>query len=402
MSRLRGSDSLPEAAASARRHRVNLILNCGVIELMSWGALYYTVPVLHVQISADTGWSVQYLTLTYSFSLVVAALVGPQVGRLIDSRGPRQPVVGGVLLGTIGLLIVASATTVVGHAAGMLVLGVAQALTLYPPIFAALTIWFGSDKARALTVVSLFGGASSTVFAPSLAPLVNELQWRGALATVALLYLLVTTAAAWFGLRMAWPSHASGDISTRQVNVLGVSRTWRFRALQLSMVLSGVGLYASTLNVIGLAREAGYSYEFATSVFGLVGAGQVVGRLLYLPLSRRGSPQSRTMLQVLATGLTVAGLGLAVSNPTLLIAAAVGAGAVRGAHTLVMVSGVSERWGLAQFGALSGTFNRPVALAIAVSPFIGSSLAAATGSYRSAALVLAGCAATGLLFARRT
>jgi MFS family permease len=369
---------------------------------MSWGSLYYTVPVLHERIAADTGWSVQLLTLTYSLALVLAALLGPRVGVLIDQRGPRRLVAGGALLGGAGLLVVAWSPSLLVQATGMLLVGAAQAATLYPPIFAALTIWFGEERARALTIVSLFGGASSAVFAPSVAPLVRDLEWRGTLETVAIVYVAVTAPVAWFGLRVPWPVHAATGGAVGRRGLADITGTWRFRALQCSMMFAGIALYASTLNLIGLVREHGFSFGFAATVFGLVGAGQVVGRLLYLPLAHRGSPRSQTLVQVSATCVVTAALGLSASNAAPLMVAAVAAGVARGAHTLLMATGVADRWGLAGFGVLSGRFNRPIALAIAVAPFIGSALASATGSYQSSTLLLAAAAGCGLVFVRWT
>ncbi len=385
-----------------RRPGLALVLACSVIELMSWGALYYTVPVLHERIAADTGWSVQLLTLTYSLALVLAALLGPRVGVLVDRRGPRRLVVGGALIGGAGLLVVAWSPSLLVQATGMSLVGAAQAATLYPPIFAAVTIWFGEARARALTIVSLFGGASSAVFAPSLAPLVRGLEWRGALVTVAIVYVAVTAPVAWFGLRVPWRVHPASHGDVGHGGLAVVAGTWRFRALQCSMMFAGVALYASTLNLIGLVREHGFSFDFAATVFGLVGAGQVVGRLLYLPLAQRGSPRAQTLVQVSATCVVTAALGLSASNATTLMVAAVAAGVARGAHTLLMATGVADRWGLAGFGVLSGRFNRPIALAIAVAPFIGSALASATGSYQSATLLLAAAAGCGLVFVRWT
>jgi len=385
-----------------RAQRYRLILACGLIELMSWGALYYTVPVLHERIAADTGWSVTLLTLTYSSALVLAALLGPRVGRRIDRLGPRGLVVAGTAVGSVGLLVVATAPSMPVQALGMLLVGMAQAATLYPPIFAALTIWFGDDKAHALTVVTLFGGFSSTVFAPLMAPLVAALQWRWALAAVAVSYTAVVIPIAWFGLRVAWPDPAETTPERSRGHTATIVRTWRFRALQGGLMLAGIGLYATTLNLIGLAREQGYSFAFAATVFGLVGVGQVAGRLLYLPLSNHGTPRAQTAVQISAACLAVGALGVCAQNPTAFVVAAVAAGAVRGAHTLVVASGVADRWGVAGFGALSGTFNRPIALAIAVSPFVGSTIASVSGSYAAAALILAAASACGIVFARWT
>lgn len=408
-----------------------LIVACGVIELLSWGSLYYAVPILYDLIAADTGWSIISLTLIYSGALVVAALLGPRVGAYIDRAGPRGLVTAGAGVGVAGLGIAAGAQNIVLFALGILVTGVAQAATLYPPIFAALTIWFGQAKAKALTIVSVFGGASSAVFAPVLAPVAEVSNWRTALVLVAATYGCLTIPTAWWGLTGSWPGRSAAPTSAtanragparRRTDRLSrgrpaltessntrmsirhrhraITTSQRYRALQVSMMLTGLGLYGVTLNLIPLLRENGHSFGFAAYVFGLVGVGQIAGRLVYLPLGAYGSPRMRTGIQVGAAALTTGALGV-VTGETSVVVAALAVGAVRGAHTLVMTIGISDRWGAEGFGALSGHFNRPVALAIAVSPFAGSALAYMTGSYSSAALLLGAIVACGLATATR-
>lgn len=377
-----------------------LVLTCGGIELLSWGCLYYAVPVVHDRMTATEGWSPVVLTLTYSSSLAVAALLSPRVGRLVDGHGLRDLVTVGAVAGAAGLLLVAAAPSPAVVALGMLVVGVGQAATLYPPVFAALTTRLGARSAAALTVVSLFGGISSTVVAPVLAPLAEGNGWRPALAGTACVYLLLMLPLARHGLRDPWRPAPGSTSSRRRVRRIVTSR--RFRALQAAVLLGGLGLYGATLNLIPLARESGHDYAFAAVAFGLVGAGQVAGRLLYLPLAGRGGPRARVAAQVGASVLVLVVLAAVSRSAAALVAVALAAGAVRGLHTLVATIGISDRWGARDFGSLSGHFNRPVALAIAVAPFAGAGLASVTGSYAAAVLLLALLAALGLGAAVRT
>ena len=51
-----------------------------------------------------------------------------------------------------------------------------MAATFYQPAFAALTRWWGPDRVRALTIVTLAGGLASTVFAPLTAVLADHMS----------------------------------------------------------------------------------------------------------------------------------------------------------------------------------------------------------------------------------
>ncbi|SFV22790.1 hypothetical protein [Micrococcus terreus] len=56
----------------------------------SWGLLYYSLPVALAPIAADTGWSHTAITGAFSAGLIVSALAGVRVGRILDTRGPRR------------------------------------------------------------------------------------------------------------------------------------------------------------------------------------------------------------------------------------------------------------------------------------------------------------------------
>lgn len=372
------------------------VLTCGFVELFSWAALYYAVPVLMDLAARDTGWSLAAMTAGYSGSLVLSALVSPYVGILVDRYGPRRLVTVGALVGTLGLVGVALAAHPALAVLAMLLVGLGQAATLYPPVFAALIIWHGERAPSALTVVSLFGGASSALLAPVLAPVAEAVGWREALVGVAIGYAVVTAPLAWWGLRAPWTGHAEAP---RRHDVRQVVRTRRFRAAQASMLLAGSGVFAVTLNLVPLARELGHTYATAALAFGLVGAGQVVGRLAYLPLARLGDARQRTTALVVGAALVVAGLAFAPGTVGLMLAALL-AGAVRGTHTLMTTLGVADRWGRADFGQLSGAFQRPVGLGIAAAPFLGALLASALGGFRAAALAFAVLALAGVITAQ--
>jgi MFS family permease len=372
------------------------VLTCGFVELFSWAALYYTVPVLFDLAARDTGWSLAGMTAGYSGSLVLSALLSPQVGAVVDRHGPRHLVTAGAVVGAVGLTVVAVAPQPALAVLGMALVGLGQATTLYPPVFAALTIWHGERAASALTVVSLFGGASSALLAPVLAPVAEAVGWRESLVAVAIGYALVTAPLAWWGLVTPW----TGSSATHPgLDVPGIVRSRRFRAAQTSMVLAGTALYAVTLNLVPLARELGHSYATAAVAFGLVGAGQVIGRLAYLPLVRMGDARQRMSVVVVAASLAVAALAVAPGTVGLMCAALL-AGAVRGAHTLTTTLGVADRWGRMAFGRLSGAFQRPVALGAAVAPFAGAVLASAIGGFQAAALAFAVLTLVGVVAAR--
>ena len=74
-----------------------LVVLC-VTEIVSWGVLYYALPVLAPAIADDSGWSIAAVTAAFSTGLVVSALVGIPVGRWLDRIGPRLVMTTGSVL----------------------------------------------------------------------------------------------------------------------------------------------------------------------------------------------------------------------------------------------------------------------------------------------------------------
>ena len=86
------------------RHRVLAVL-CAT-EVIAYGVLFYAFPVLAGDVAADTGWTAAELTGAFSLALVVSALVGVPVGRVLDRAGPRSVMTAGSELAVPAVLAV--------------------------------------------------------------------------------------------------------------------------------------------------------------------------------------------------------------------------------------------------------------------------------------------------------
>lgn len=356
-------------------------------EITSWGTLYYAFPVLLGPITADTGWSSTAAVGAFSLGAVVAAITGVVVGRLLDRFGPGPVMTAGSVVGVLGLLAVAWSPGLGWFYLAWAVTGVGQAATFYPPAFAAITGWFGDDRLRPLTTLTLVAGFASTVFAPLTAALVGNLTWRDTYLVLALVLAVVTVPLHAVLLRVPWTASAvrpgAPDDEAR-----AVIRSPRFLGLAVVMALAGFGLYSATINLVGLLEARGAPLGLAAIGLGLIGAGQVGGRLLYGPLARRTAPGVRVAMVVAVGGALVVLVGVLPGPVWLVIAAAVLAGACRGMHTLLQASVVSDRWGTTSFGRINGIFTAPTTVAVALAPAGGVLVAELAGGFRAGYVVL--------------
>ena len=375
-----------------------VLLTLCVTEITSWGVLYYAFTVLSEQITADTGWSAPEVTAAFSAGLVTSALVGIPVGRWLDRIGPRWIMTAGSVLGVVSVLAVVVAPNYGCFVAAWVLAGVAMSAIFYAPAFAALTRFFGTDSVRALTVLTLVAGFSSTVFAPLTAALSAHLSWRHTYLVLAAVLAVITIPAHFFGLRRPWPA-----VGTQHV-VESPTRTARslpFLALVAAFAFAGLASYAVIANLVPLMSQRGISTSAAAVALGLGGAGQVLGRLGYQTLVRRVGVVPRTALVMAGVAGTTALLGVFSSYAALVIVA-IGAGVMRGIMTLLQATAVTERWGSTHYGHLSAFLNAPIMIATAVGPFVGAALASFLSGYAAMFVALGAIAAAGALMAVAT
>ena len=349
-------------------------------QITSWGIVYYAFPVLLPRITADTGWSAGTTTGAFSMALLVSAVAGIPVGRILDRRGPHAVMTGGSLLAVLAVLSVSAAPNLAVFFAAWTAAGAAMAATFYQPAFAAVTRWWGADRVRALTVITLAGGLASTVFAPLTAALAEHLSWRATYAVLAAILAFVTIPAHALALRAPWPAapvEARDRAATPQAD--HVTRTRPFLLLGAAFTLSGFAMHAVVFGLVPLLTERGASAATAAWALGLGGAGQTLGRTLYATLARRTGAMTRTTLLIAAGGATTAAFALVPGPIPLLIGIAVLAGVVRGNLTLLQATAVSDRWGTRHYARLSALLAAPATFAAALAPWAGAVLASALG-----------------------
>jgi MFS family permease len=390
---MRGAETVGADVDTYRRPPRRVLVALSITQITGWGVLYYAFPVALADITADTGWSATATTAAFSAGLGVSALAGIPVGRWLDHRGPRRVMTAGSLVAVPATVGIALAPTYTWFVTAWLVAGVAMAAVFYQAAFAALTRWYGPRRVRALTALTLVAGLSSTIFAPLTSQLLKHVDWRGTYLVLAVVLAVVTVPLHAFALTPPWTSSAvdprdGTPVAHRRIPT--EVRTPGFLLLAGALTLTSFGLYAASLTLIPLLTGRGFSATLAATTLGLLGAGQLLGRIGYAPLAAHTSPTGRTVAIVLVSAATIALLAALPGPTALLIAAAVLAGAARGAGTLLQATVVADRWGAARYGTLSGFFAAPITAAAALAPWAGTAIAEVTGSYPSTFWLLAG------------
>ena len=158
--------------------KLGVIVVLGTTQTLAWASSYYLPAILADRIADELGISSTWFFAAFSGSLVVAAMVGPRVGRTVDAIGGREVLAASNVVIAAGLAALAFAHSQTMLWLAWLVLGVGMGVGLYDTAFATLGRIYGTDARSAITGITLVAGFASTVGWPLTAWGASELGWR--------------------------------------------------------------------------------------------------------------------------------------------------------------------------------------------------------------------------------
>lgn len=159
-------------------NRIGLVLGLGTAQTLAWASSYYLVAFVAGPQARDIGVSINSVYAAFTGALLVAALLGPQVGRTIDLLGGREVLAVSNLLFAGGLVLLAAANSAPMLWLGWLVLGAGMGLGLYDAAFATLGRIYGQSARSAITGITLLAGFASTIGWPLTSWGVEAFGWR--------------------------------------------------------------------------------------------------------------------------------------------------------------------------------------------------------------------------------
>ena len=174
------------------KSRPVVVTALGIAQILGWGSSFYFPAVLAEPIVAETGWSLGWVVGGVSIGLLVAGLIAPRVGAIIDKRGGRPVLATSSMLYAAGLAGIGLSPTLPVYLLSWVLVGGGMGTGLYDAVFAALGKLYGKEARTPITNLTLFGGFASTVCWPLSAFLAETVGWRGACFVYAGLHLLVS------------------------------------------------------------------------------------------------------------------------------------------------------------------------------------------------------------------
>jgi len=346
--------------------RAGVVAAIGTTQAIAWASSYYMPAILGAPIAAALQLSQGTFFGLFSSALLLSAIVGPSIGRLIDRHGGRPVLAGSNLILAAGLLILAAAHGFIALAIAWTVLGIGIGAGLYDSAFTALTWLYGREARSAITGITLIAGFASTIGWPLSALLLHEWGWRAACLVWAGLNCLLAAPLNWLAVPETGSPAAPPSATTESPTAESHRTTMPILAFFFAATWFVQGAMAAHLP--GLLRLAGASSTAAIAAAALVGPAQVGARLVEFGLLRSFHPLSSARI---ASALhPIGALFLVFSGAPGIIAFALLHGAGNGMITIAKGALPLALFGPRGYGLRSGVLSAPARILQSASPFL--------------------------------
>ncbi|MHA1530046.1 MAG: MFS transporter [Alphaproteobacteria bacterium] len=380
-------------AGSLRRDVVPL----AVAQTIVWAAVYYSFPALLPEWERDLGWSKTEISGAFTAALLIAAVLAPMAGRLIDRGSARLIHAGGTALGAVLLAALSQVTEIWQFYAVWAGIGLAMSGCLYEAAFAIITVTVGGRAREAITTVTLVAGFAGTVSFPSAHYLSGLFGWRGAVLWFAAAVLVVAIPLMLLGLKLlerhraAAVEEAPGDEAGRAA----VTRRPAFWLLGLAFGAIGLvhGLVLSHL--LPILADRGIGEAMAVLAASMIGPMQVLGRVVMIATERRVNIFGVAVACYLGMAMGCAALLMSGVAPWLVAVFVVLHGAGYGTASIVRPVLTAQLLGRRRFGVIAGMLAIPFMGGFAIGPTAAALLWEA-GGYDLVVGLAAGVALAGL------
>lgn len=371
---------LPAADARPIDRRA-VITALGIAQILAWGTSFYFPAVFAEPIVKETGWSLGLVVGGTSLGLLVAGLISPQVGRIIDSRGGRPVLMASSLLYAAGLVVVGLAPVLPLYLLGWALIGLGMGTGLYDAVFAALGRLYGSGARGPITNLTLFGGFASTVCWPLSAFMIDHVGWRTACFIYAALHLCVALPLQMAVIRAA---PAKGETAAMRDDGAGAPAPSRMAHEGLILALlatilaiaGGIGAIV-VVHLLIFLQARGVDFAVAVSLGTIFGPAQVGARVVERLFGNRYHP---VWTMIGSCTLMAAGLVLLAGNFPLLVPVILLYGAGYGISWIGRGTLPLALFGPVRFPRLMGRLAFPSLIVQALAPSAGALMIEASGA----------------------
>jgi MFS family permease len=341
--------------------RLSLVL--GFTQTLAWATTFY-IPAVIIGAAATTlGESPTVLLGGFSWSLLIAGLASPRVGRRIDQVGGRGVLAIGTMVMAFGLVVMAAAPNLPGWYIAWTIIGVGMALGLYDAAFATIGRLLGPSSRPAIVGVTLMAGFASTVGWPMGVGLVQLLGWRTTALSYAAMQLAINLPLLLWLIPTVQPQLAVPAAAS--VKPAAPARGYVAFVL-LAVFFSARAAISAVISVhvLLLLQGIGLTAAVAVGVAATIGPSQVAGRVLEWVFARHIDPLTGSWMGAALLPLGV--VGLVAGGPA--IGFAVAYGMSNGILTISRGTLPMHLFGAQGYATRLGKLALPPLLAQAIAP----------------------------------
>ena len=344
--------------------RLPIILVLGTTQTLAWASSYYLPAILGDAIAKDVGISSSWFFAAFSASLLVAAVLGPRIGRTIDTFGGRGVLSASNVVLAAGLALLGLAHSIWLVSLAWLLLGIGMGMGLYDAAFAALGRIYGSAARPSITGITLLAGFASTIGWPLSAWGLAELGWRETCFAWAAAHIVIGLPLNLFLLPKA--QRVEGEDATAKPHI-PIDRNMLLLATAFALAWTVTGAMAAHLP--RLLEAGGATPAQALAAGALIGPAQVLARILEASVLGRAHPllSARLATSTHPIGAAVIGV-LGGGLPALAFAALHGFG--NGILTIARGTVPLAIYGPKNYGYRLGLLGAPARIAQAIAPLL--------------------------------
>ena len=363
--------------------------------MVGWGT-YFSYSIFFNSLLDEFGWGRAAISGAFSLGSLVTGVLGIAAGRITDLIGPRAvSVFGAVLLG-LGFILMSFIQAIwqVYLLYGLLM--AAGISGLWPALISTVSRWFTARRGLMTGIVTSGAGLGSIIFSPLISRLILNFGWRATYLIMGLIILIVMVSCALLLKRepsrndiLVKDKKTVQDIAPRTKPGLTYSqavRTSQFWIIALINFVFGYVQFSSIVHIVPYATGLGISPLSAASLLAVIGAANILGRILAGATSDRVNLRVIFVIVLIFLMISAVCLELSRNLEILYLFSVILGLAYGGASTLQSLMAI-EFFGLSSLGVLLGSFGFSIGLGGSAGPVVTGLLFDISGGYTLAFLI---------------
>jgi predicted MFS family arabinose efflux permease len=345
--------------------RLAVVLVLGVTQTLAWASSYYLPAILADPVARDLHIPTSWFFGAFSAALLVAAVLGPRIGRTIDALGGRWVLSASNVTLAAGLGLLGLSSSFLMLCLAWLLLGVGMGLGLYDAAFATLGRIYGLSARPSITGITLIAGLASTVGWPLSAWCLGHYGWRETCFAWAVAHLLIGLP---LNLFLLPKTKVDGSGAEEAKPHIAMDRDMWLLATAFALAWMVTGAMAA--HFPRLVESAGASASEAIAAGTLIGPAQVAGRLVEAFALRRAHPLVSGRLATLTHPLGAAIVGILGGGGLAAFLFALLHGFGNGILTIARGTVPLAIFGSKNYGYRLGLLGAPARIAQAIAPLL--------------------------------